>query len=79
VVFDTVVFMRPTMRKIHLGQGKTHETGYVDADQIAVIGTRDGREQPIPDVDLPPADEAVVAGGRRTIALRDVGPGRAGA
>lgn len=32
---------------------------------------------PIPDTGLPPADEAVVASGRRTVALRDFRPGRA--
>jgi hypothetical protein len=36
VVSDTAVFMRPGTRVIHLGQGYSPETGYVDADQHAI-------------------------------------------
>ena len=51
--------------------------GRVDHLQVAVIGGRHGLEDAIPDADLGPAPEAVGAGGRRPIALRDVVPGRA--
>src|SRR5699024_3818681 len=33
----------------------------------------------VPDPELPPAHEAVIAGGWWAVAFRDVGPGRAGA
>ena len=36
VVLDTANFMRPATRAIHLGQGYSLETGYVDADQHAI-------------------------------------------
>ncbi len=37
VVFDTAIFMRPGARGTHLGQGLSPETGYVDADQHAIL------------------------------------------
>jgi len=36
VVLDTANFMRPGARESHLGQGSSSETGYVDADQLAI-------------------------------------------
>ncbi len=44
-------------------------------DDIVSLGN--GFKKTIPDTALPPADEAVVAGGRRTTALRVFRPGRA--
>src|SRR6185312_1163856 len=53
--------------------------GTVDRLEIPIISPRDRLEEPIPYTKLPPSDEAVVAGRARTVALRDIGPGRAGA
>ena len=53
------------------------DRGGVDHLQIAVVGLRDRLEDPVPDAVLAPSDEAVVAGRRRTVALGNVGPGRA--
>ena len=46
--------------------------GQVAHLQVDVVVGRDGLEDAIPDADLGPAPEAVGAGGRRPIALRDV-------
>ena len=53
------------------------DTGRVDHDDVTIVGRRNGFEKPIPYPRFPPAHEAVVAGGRRAIALRDFRPGRA--
>jgi hypothetical protein len=53
------------------------DTGRVDHDDVAVVSLGNGFKKPVPDTCLPPADEAVVAGGRRPVALRDFRPGRA--
>src|SRR5690606_1832121 len=53
--------------------------GTVDHHQFAVESLRDRRQKPIPHTRFAPADEAVVAGGVRTIALGNVSPGAAGA
>src|SRR5580700_5788059 len=45
--------------------------------QIAVIGSGNSFENPVPYADLPPADEPVVAGRRGTVTLRDLVPRRA--
>jgi hypothetical protein len=55
------------------------DRGTIDHLQVAIVGAGHGIKDAIPDADLPPADEPVVAGRRGTIALRDVGPRRAGA
>ena len=54
------------------------DRGGVDHLQIAVVSLRNRLEDPVPDAELPPPDEAVVAGRRRSVALRNVRPGRAG-
>src|SRR5947209_3423165 len=51
----------------------------VDHLQVAVIGLRYRLEDTVPDPDLCPAPKPVGAGGGRSVALRNVGPGRAGA
>ncbi len=49
----------------------------VDYDDLAVIGGGHGLQDTVPNARLPPANEAVVAGGVRTVALGNVPPGRA--
>ena len=44
--------------------------------QVALIGFGHRRENRVPDADLPPPDEPVIAGGVRAIALGDVCPRR---
>lgn len=53
--------------------------GTVDHLDLAVVRCADGVHQPIPHAHLPPSIEAVVAGGARAVALRQVAPGRTGA
>ena len=53
------------------------DTGRVDHDDVTVESLGDGRQKPIPDADFAPANKPIVAGGVRSIALRDVGPRRA--
>jgi len=52
-------------------------TGRVDHDDVAIISFRNRFKKPIPDTGLSPADEAVIAGGWRTITFRDFRPRRA--
>lgn len=52
------------------------DTGRVDHDDVTILGRRDGFEKPIPYSGFAPAHKAVVAGGRRAIALRNFRPGR---
>jgi hypothetical protein len=47
----------------------------VDQLQVAVISLGNSIENPVPDAQLAPSNEPVVAGGRRTIALRYISPG----
>src|SRR5262249_41379094 len=49
----------------------------VDHLQIAVVSLRNSFENPVPYADLPPPDEAIVAGRGRPVALGNIGPGRA--
>ena len=51
-------------------------TGRVDHDDIAVVSLGNRFKKSIPDTGLPPADEAIVAGGRRTIAFWNFRPRR---
>ncbi|APO70435.1 hypothetical protein IE4872_PC00420 (plasmid) [Rhizobium gallicum] len=51
------------------------DTGRVDHDDIAIVSLGNRFKKSVLDTGLPPADEAVVAGGRRTVALRDFRPG----
>ena len=51
--------------------------GTVDHHQFAVESLRDRRQKPIPHTCFAPANEAVVAGGVRTIALGNICPGAA--
>lgn len=50
--------------------------GAVDHLDVAIVGGADGVHQPVPYARLPPSHEAVVAGGARTVALRQVAPRR---
>jgi hypothetical protein len=52
------------------------DTGGVDHHDVAVVSCGDRFEKPVPDPSLPPPDEAVVTGGRRTVAIRDLSPRR---
>jgi len=54
------------------------DTGRVDHDDVAVVTLGDRPEKSIPDTRLPPADEAVVAGGGRSVPIRDLDPRRSG-
>jgi hypothetical protein len=49
----------------------------VDDLQIAIVSLRHRFKDLIPDAELPPSHEAVITGGRGTMALGNVGPGRA--
>ena len=55
------------------------DRGGVHHLQITFVSLRYCREDPVPDAELAPPDEAVVAGRRRTVPLRDIGPRRAAA
>jgi hypothetical protein len=55
------------------------DRGAVDHLQIAIVSGRNSREDAIPDAEFAPPDEAVVAGRCWPVALRDIGPWRAGA
>src|SRR5690606_13964730 len=48
----------------------------VDHLEVALVSGRNCFVNSVPDAQFPPPHEAVVAGRRRTIALRYVGPGR---
>lgn len=50
----------------------------VDHLDVALMDGGDGVHQPIPDASLSPSHEAVVTGGARPIALRQVPPWRTG-
>jgi hypothetical protein len=52
------------------------ERSAVDHLDLAVVRGTDGVHQPVPHACLPPSVEAVVAGGSRTIAPRQVAPRR---
>src|ERR1700686_3166349 len=52
------------------------DRGGVDHLQIALVSLRNGLENPVPDAQLAPADEAVVAGRRWPVSLRNISPGR---
>jgi hypothetical protein len=53
------------------------DRGGIDHLQIAVISFGNSFENPVPNIDFPPADKAVVASCRRTVAFRDIVPRRA--
>jgi len=50
----------------------------VDHLDVAIVRGCDGIHHPVPDASLSPPDEAVVAGGARAIAFRQVAPRRTG-
>src|SRR5690625_6118322 len=52
------------------------DRGTVDHLEVALVSGRNCFVNSVPDAQFPPPHEAVVAGRRRTIALRYVGPGR---
>jgi len=52
-------------------------TGRVDHDDVTVISFGNGFKKTIPDTSLPPTDEAVIAGGWRTIPVWNFRPRRA--
>lgn len=51
----------------------------IDRLQIAIVSFCNLIENAVPYADLSPPDEAIVAGRRRSIALWNISPGRAGA
>ena len=53
------------------------DTGAVDHDDIAIESLGNLAQNMIPDTRLAPSHEPVVAGGIRTISIRNVCPGRA--
>src|SRR5690349_1859133 len=53
--------------------------GAVDHDEVTIVRGRNRLKDAVPHPGLTPAHEAIVAGRRRPIPLRDVAPRRAGA